>query len=78
MQTMKLEIRQLMKLTIIQIISMSVLPLLPISGSGAALGTRQRTITPTLITNVPGIFASDLALYETNGYSSWHWGAGSY
>ena len=68
---------QLIKLKSVPIISMSVLLWLPISGSGAALGTRQRTITPTLITNVPGIFASDLALYETNGYSLWHWGAGS-
>ena len=66
-----------MKLSIIQIISLSILPLLPVSGSGAALGTRQRTITPTLITNVPGIFASDLAVYATNGYSSWQWGPGS-
>jgi metallophosphoesterase (TIGR03768 family) len=73
MQIVKLN----MKRKIVPIISMSVLLWLPISGSGAALGTRQRTITPTLITNVPGIFASDLARYETNGYSSWHWGAGS-
>jgi metallophosphoesterase (TIGR03768 family) len=66
-----------MKRKIIPIISASVLMWLPISGSGAALGTRQRTITPTLLTNVPGIFASDLALYATNGYSSWQWGPGS-
>ncbi len=57
--------------------SMSVLLWLPVSGSGASLGTRQRTITPTLITNVPGIFALDLPLYATNGYSSWQWGPGS-
>jgi len=62
---------------IVQIISLSIPLWFPIAGSGAALGTRQRTITPTAITNVPGIFASDLALYETNGYSSWHWGPGS-
>ena len=38
-----------------------MLPLLPISGSGAALGTRQRTITPVAITNppVPLIYPSD-------------------
>jgi metallophosphoesterase (TIGR03768 family) len=65
------------RLKLVPIITLSLLPLLPVSGSGAALGTRQRTISPTPITNVPGIFASDLALYETNGYSSWHWGAGS-
>ena len=66
-----------MKLKIILIIGLGILPLLPVSGSAAALGTRQRTIQPTLITNVPGIVVSDLASYETNGYSSWHWGAGS-
>ena len=68
---------QIMKLKSIQIITLSILPLLPLSGSGAALGTRQRTIRPTVITNVPGIFASDLALYATNGYSSWQWGPGA-
>jgi hypothetical protein len=56
---------QIMKRKIVPIIGMSILLWLPLSGSGAALGTRQRTITPTLITNVPGIFASDLALYAT-------------
>ncbi len=65
------------RLKIIPIISLAALVLLPLSGSGAKLGTRQRTVTPTLITNVPGIVVSDLASYETNGYSSWHWGAGS-
>jgi len=68
---------QIMKRKIVPIMSMSVLLWLPVSGSGASLGTRQRTITPTLITNVPGIFASDLTLYATNGYSSWQWGPGS-
>jgi metallophosphoesterase (TIGR03768 family) len=66
-----------MKLKIIPIISLAVLVFLPLSGSGAKLGTRQRTVTPTLITNVPGIVVSDLASYGTNGYSWWHWGAGS-
>jgi len=65
-----------MNLKIIAIIGLGILPLLPLSGSGAKLGTRQRTIQPTLITNVPGIFAFDLPLYATNGYSSWQWGAG--
>jgi hypothetical protein len=40
---------QLIKLNIVPIISMSVLLWLPISGSGAALGTRQRTITPVAL-----------------------------
>ena len=66
-----------MKLNVIQIIGLSVLVMLPVSGSGAKLGSRQRTVTPTLITNVPGIVASDLAHYATNGYSTWQWGAGS-
>lgn len=68
---------QITKLKVIPIISLALLVLLPVSGKGAALGTRQRTITPTLITNVPGILVSDLASYGTNGYSSWRWGAGS-
>ena len=66
-----------MKLNVIQIIGLSVLVMLPVSGSGAKLGSRQRTVTPTLITNVSGIVASDLAHYATNGYSTWQWGAGS-
>jgi metallophosphoesterase (TIGR03768 family) len=63
-------------LRIVQIISISILLLLPFSGSCVELGTRQQTITPTLITNVPGIVVSDLSMYETNGYSSWQWGSG--
>jgi hypothetical protein len=66
-----------MKPTIVKNIGLASLLLLPLSGSGAVLGTRQRTITPTLITNVPGIFASDLANYAANGYSSWTNGPGS-
>ena len=38
-----------MKLKIIQIISLSIPLLLPVSGSGAALGTRQRTIRPVAL-----------------------------
>ena len=68
---------QVMQPRIIAVIGMSLLLWLPVSGSGAALGTRRRTVTPTLITNVPGIIVSDLAMYDTNGYSSWHWGAGT-
>ncbi len=58
------------------IISLLIPLWLPVSGNGAELGTRQRTVTPVALTNVPGIIASDLARYETNGYSSWQWGPG--
>ena len=59
-----------------QNVSLSISLLITFSASAAELGTRQRTITPVALTNVPGIFASDLALYETNGYSSWQQGSG--
>jgi metallophosphoesterase (TIGR03768 family) len=65
-----------MHLRIIRIISLSLPLLVPLSGNGAELGTRQRTVTPVALTNVPGILASDLASYKTYGYSSWQWGAG--
>jgi hypothetical protein len=38
-----------MKLKIIQIISMLSLTLLPLSGNGAELGTRQRTVAPVAL-----------------------------
>jgi len=66
-----------MKLKIVRFISLSVLLWLPISGSGAELGTRQRTITPVALTNVPTILVSDLSLYAVDGYSHWQWGPGS-
>ena len=52
--------------------------LLPLSGSGAELGTRQRTITPVAVTNapVPPIFPSAVSNYVVYGYSSWQWGPG--
>ncbi|MFZ0826712.1 MAG: TIGR03768 family metallophosphoesterase [Verrucomicrobiia bacterium] len=67
-----------MKTKIIQIISLSVLSWFPISGSGAQLGTRQRTITPMAVTNapVPPIFPSAVSNYAVYGYSSWQWGPG--
>jgi metallophosphoesterase (TIGR03768 family) len=66
-----------MKLKIIQIISLSIPLLLPLSGSGAELGTRQRTVTPVALpTNTPPIMASDLPAYAAYGYSSWQWGPG--
>jgi len=40
-----------MKLRLIPTITTSVLLWLPVSGSGAALGTRQRAITPVALTN---------------------------
>jgi hypothetical protein len=39
-----------MKLNIIQIINLSIPLLLPLSGNGAELWTRQRTITPVAFT----------------------------
>jgi metallophosphoesterase (TIGR03768 family) len=65
------------KLGIIQIISLSIPLLLPIIGSGAELGTRQRTITLVALTNVPTILASNLPMYAAYGYSSWQWGPGT-
>ena len=66
-----------MKLKIVQCISLSVLLWLPASGNGAALGTRQRTITPVALTNVPTILASNLPMYAVYGYSTWQWGPGT-
>ena len=67
-----------MKLNIIPIISLALQLWLPLSGSGAALGTRQRTITPVPVTNapVPPIFPSAVSNYAVYGYSSWQWGPG--
>jgi hypothetical protein len=63
---------------ILQISSMLLLLLLPLSGSGAELGTRQRTITPVAVTNapVPPIYPSAVSNYAVYGYSSWQWGPG--
>jgi hypothetical protein len=66
-----------MKPGIIQIISLSIPLLLPLSGNGALLGTRQRTVAPVALpTNTPPIMASDLPAYAVYGYSSWQWGPG--
>jgi metallophosphoesterase (TIGR03768 family) len=66
-----------MKLKFIPLITLSILLLLPIAGSGAALGTRQRTIRPIALTNPPPlIMASNLPNYEIAGYSKWEWGPG--
>ncbi len=66
-----------MKLKLVLAIGLSVLVGLPISGSGAALGTRQRTITPMPVTNPPPvIYPSSVSNYAAYGYSSWQWGPG--
>ena len=67
-----------MKSNIVQIISLSIPLLLPVSGNGAELGTRQRTITPVAVTNapVPPIYPSAVSNYVVYGYSSWQWGPG--
>ena len=66
-----------MKLNIIPIISLSVLLWLPVSGSGAELGTRQRTITPVALSpGTPLLYPDDVAAYAIYGYSSWQWGPG--
>jgi metallophosphoesterase (TIGR03768 family) len=66
-----------MKPNIIQITSLSISLLIPLSGSGAELGTRQRTITPIAIPDAPPIMASNLPAYAVYGYSSWQWGPGN-
>ena len=64
-------------LKIIQIISLSVLLWLPLSGSGAELGTRQQTIRPlALLTNTLEISLSAISDYAIYGYSAWQWGPG--
>jgi metallophosphoesterase (TIGR03768 family) len=66
-----------MKLNIIQIISLAMPLLLPLSGSGAELGTRQRTITPVALSPyTPLLYPEDVAAYDIYGYSWWQWGPG--
>jgi metallophosphoesterase (TIGR03768 family) len=66
-----------MKLNFAQIISLSIPLLLPMAGSGAELGTRQRTICPVAIpTNTPQILPNDVPDYAVYGYSAWQWGPG--
>ncbi len=66
-----------MKLNIIPIISLTLSLWLPLSGSGAALGTRQRTITPVALSpETPLLYPYDVAAYAIYGYSSWQWGPG--
>jgi len=66
-----------MKLNVIAIISLALPLWLPLSGSAAALGTRQRTITPIpLATNTPVLYPSAVSNYAAYGYSAWQWGPG--
>jgi metallophosphoesterase (TIGR03768 family) len=66
-----------MKLNTIQIISLSIPFLLPLSGNGTLLGTRQRTITPVALSPyTPLLYPEDVAAYDIYGYSSWQWGPG--
>jgi metallophosphoesterase (TIGR03768 family) len=68
---------QIMKRKIVPIISLSVLLWLPVSGSGAALGTRQRTIRPVALSpETPLIYPDDVAAFDIYGYSWWQWGPG--
>jgi hypothetical protein len=72
-----IKIRSHMKLKTIQIISLSIPFLLPLSGNGAELGTRQRTITPVALSPyTPLLYPEDVAAYDIYGYSSWQWGPG--
>jgi hypothetical protein len=58
-----------MKLKIVQIISLSLPLLLSLCGSGAELGTRQRTICPVaLLTNTLEISPSAVSNYAIYGY----------
>lgn len=66
-----------MKLTWIQCVGLVILSGLPVPGSGAQLGTRQRTVTPiALDTNTPVIYPSAVSNYAAYGYSAWRWGPG--
>jgi hypothetical protein len=66
-----------MKLKTIQIISLTIPFLLPLSGNGAELGTRHRTITPVALSPyTPLLYPEDVAAYDIYGYSSWQWGPG--
>jgi metallophosphoesterase (TIGR03768 family) len=67
-----------MKFNLSPIISVAISLWLPLAGSGAELGTRQRTVQPVALpANTPPIMASDLPAYATYGYSSWQWGPGT-
>ena len=49
--------------------------MLPVSGSGAELGTRQRTIRPVAVAPAtPPLYPSAVAAYALYGYSAWELG----
>ena len=60
------------------IIGMSMLLLLPVSGSGVGLGTRQQTIMPfNILPGTPGVDPSNVSQYVSSGYGQWSWGVGT-
>ncbi len=66
-----------MKLTNIQIISLLILPLLPLSGGGAAVTTRQQTVRPLAIpADTRQLSPTNVPLYGLYGYSAWQVGPG--
>ena len=67
-----------MKFKILQIISLTIPLLFPVSGNGAELGTRQRTILPiALLPGTPPLYPSNISQYASSGYGSWQWGSGT-
>lgn len=67
-----------MKQQSIHIISMLALMVLPVSGSGVGLGSRQQTIIPLdLSTNTPPLAPSNVSQYASSGYGQWYWGPGA-
>jgi metallophosphoesterase (TIGR03768 family) len=67
-----------MKLQFIQTIGLATLLWLPLSGSGAELGTRQQTILPlALPSDTPPLFPSNVSQYVSSGYGQWNWGPGT-
>ena len=60
------------------ILGLLVLILLPISGNGAEVGSRQRTILPIDVPpGAPGLAPSNVAQYASSGYGAWSWGPGT-
>ena len=69
---------RMMKFRIISVLSLSVVSLLPLSGGGAQVGTRQQTINPVAVAPyTPFLYPADVAAYEIYGYSWWERSAGT-
>lgn len=67
-----------MKRRITHILSLLVLLLLPASGSGVELGTRQQTLLPLYVApETPQIAQSNVSHYLTTDYGKWTRGAGT-